>query len=223
MKTIVLSLGGSVVHPGKINLNFLKDFKKLVMRSKSKFIIIVGGGVICRDYINAAKKLSKCRDRDCDWIGIRSTELNAELVRSMFSDVTTDTIQPDYTIKRKIPFKKVLVGCGYIPGHSSDWDAVNYAIKYDAKEIINMSNIEYVYDKDPNKFKNVKKLDKISWKDFRKLVGNEWKAGLNMPFDPTASKLAHKKGIKVKILKGTDLRNLEKCLKGNNFKGTEVG
>ena len=220
METIVLSLGGSLVHTGEINLPFLKAFKQLILDQDKKFIIITGGGKVCRQYIAAAKVLSDPPNRALDWIGVRSTELNAELVRSMFCDITTDTIQPDYT--KKMRFKKVLVGCGLVPGTSTDFDAVMYAHNYGAKTVINLSNIEYVYDKDPNKFKDARKIESISWKDFRKIVGNKWLAGGNFPFDPIASKKAEQLKLKVIILKGDDLKNLEACLNRKPFKGTVI-
>lgn len=48
-KTIVISLGGSIISPefGKIDINFLKKFRKLILKflkKRFKFIIIVGGG-----------------------------------------------------------------------------------------------------------------------------------------------------------------------------------
>ena len=44
------------------------------------------------------------------------------------------------------------------------------------------------FQADPRKDKNAKPIDKITWTDFRKLVGDEWIPGMNAPFDPVASK-----------------------------------
>ena len=55
------------------------------------------------------------------------------------------------------------------------------------KTIINMSNIDYVYDKDPKKNKDAKKIKNIFWRRYRKISGNKWEAGLNKPFDPIAA------------------------------------
>jgi len=87
--------------------------------------------------------------------------------------------------------------------------------------IINMSNVDYVYDKDPRKHKNTKKIRNICWKHFRKLNGNKWKAGLNAPFDPIASKESEKSKLKVTII-GKDLKNFENLLNGKEFRGTVV-
>ena len=110
---------------------------------------------------------------------------------------------------------------GWKPGWSTDYDAVLLAKNFGVSEIINMSNIDYVYDKDPKKFKDAKKIEKTSWKDYTNLVGNKWKAGMNVPFDPIAAKEAQKSGMKVCII-GKDLENLENLLNGKKFKGTVI-
>jgi len=58
-KVIVLSLGGSLIIPDKINISYLKQLKKIIMQNtkKYKFIIVCGGGGIARKYISALKKI----------------------------------------------------------------------------------------------------------------------------------------------------------------------
>ena len=85
------------------------------------------------------------------------------------------------------------------------------------EEIINMSNVNYVYDKAPRKHRDAKKIESIRWKNFTKLVGSKWKAGMHAPFDPVAAKEAEKSKLKVYII-GRDLRNLENLLNGKKFK-----
>jgi len=48
---------------------------------------------------------------------------------------------------------------GWKPGWSTDYDAVIMAKNISADAIINMSNIDYVYDSDPKKNRNAKKLN----------------------------------------------------------------
>ena len=84
-----------------------------------------------------------------------------------------------------------------------------------------MSNVDYVYDKDPNKNKNAMKIGRISWQNYTKLISHKWKAGMNVPFDPVAANEAKKSGIKVSII-GNDLKNLENLLDGKQFKGTLI-
>ncbi|GAG25334.1 unnamed protein product, partial [marine sediment metagenome] len=122
----------------------------------------------------------------------------------------------------KINFKKkILFAGGWKPGWSTDYDAVLLAKNLCVNEIINITNTDYVYDKDPNKFKDAKPIKEISWKKFRKLVGDRWKAGLCMPFDPIAVKEAEKLKLKVIVL-GKDLKNLKNFLNNKKFEGTII-
>ena len=93
---------------------------------------------------------------------------------------------------------------------------------YGARQIINLSNIDFVYTKDPRKFKGAKKITATSWKNFRKIVGNKWDPGKNLPFDPTAAKLAERLKLKVIIANGKNLKNLQRILQGKKFQGTTI-
>ena len=85
-----------------------------------------------------------------------------------------------------------------------------------------MTNVDQVYNKDPNKFPDAKAITDISWAEYRKMVGDVWKPGMNAPFDPIASKLAQELHINVKILNGKNLKNLALALDGTPFKGTTI-
>ncbi len=221
---IIVSLGGSLIVPEEIDISFLKSFRELILKHTKlgkKFILITGGGKTCRKYQKAASEIRQLDEEDLDWLGIHSTRLNAHLVRTIFRDIAHPVIVKDPT--KKESFKEsVLVAAGWKPGCSTDFDAVLLAKTYNAKKLVNLTNIEYVYDKDPKKFPDAKKIEKISWKDFRKIVGNEWDPGLNLPFDPVASKEAQKLGLEVAIMKGSDLENFEDYIEGKAFKGTII-
>jgi uridylate kinase len=123
----------------------------------------------------------------------------------------------------KIDFKKkILLAAGWKPGCSTDYDAVLLAENFGIKKLVNLTNIDYVYDKDPRKFKDAKKIEKISWKDFIKIVGDKWDPGLNAPFDPIASKESEKIGLEVAIINGKNLNNFEKYLNDEQFIGTII-
>ena len=114
------------------------------------------------------------------------------------------------------------VGRGWMPGRSTDDDAVRLANAYRANYVINLFDQDFAYTKDPRKFKDAKKIESISWADFRKIVGNKWDPGKNVPFDPTAAKFAQKLKLKVIIANGKNLKNLQNILKGKKFKGTMI-
>lgn len=223
-ETFIISLGGSLVVPNEIDIIFLKKFRKIIIdkiKKGNRFIIVTGGGDVARKYQNAAKKITKVTAKDLDWVGIAATKINAELVRVMFSDYAYKEIitNPNIFIKTN---KKILIGSGWVPGFSSDKDAVLLAKTYGAKIVINMSNIPYVYTADPNKIKSAKPIKDMSWKEFLDLTGRKWKPGAHVPFDPKASKFAQKNGMKVIITKGTDTSNLLKILANKPAKGTII-
>ena len=222
-KIIVLSLGGSLIVPDKIDFDFLKNFKKTIekyIKKRYKFVIYCGGGKLARNLQQAASKTKNLSNKDLDWIGIHATKINAKLVKSLFKNNAENFIVENPN--KRINFKKsVLIAAGWLPGWSTDYDAVLLAKNLDVKEIVNMSNVDYVYDKDPNKNKNAKKIEKINWQNYSKLVSNKWKAGMNVPFDPVAAREAKKSKMKVYII-GRDLRNLENLLDGKKFKGTVI-
>jgi len=221
METIIISLGGSVICPQEIDVSFIKNFIKVILETKNKkFIIICGGGRICRQYQDAARKGGVILRKYLDWIGIKASVLNAELVRSMFQKKAYEKIiqDPNEIIRTN---KKIILGAGHKPGSSTDLIAVKMGCRFTAKKIINISNVDYAYSKDPNKHLDAKKIKQISWKDFRKLVGNRWKPGLNMPFDPIASIKAEKSKLNV-IITGKNISNLKNILQDKKFKGTII-
>jgi uridylate kinase len=224
----VLSLGGSIVAPEGVDEAFLKDFVELIRSfieadEKRRFIFVVGGGGPARKWQRAYRAVSgnAANDEVADWIGVMATRLNAQLVRAVMGewcaqDVVTDPTQVDPLTGR------VLVAAGWKPGFSSDYDAVLLAERFQADAVINLSNIEKVYTDDPKKNPNAKPIDRISWADFRAMVGDEWTPGKNVPFDPVASRHAAKIGLKVICAAGKDLENLKKILSGAEFTGTTI-
>jgi uridylate kinase len=225
----VISLGGSIVAPDGVDEGFLKDFVG-VIRSfieadpNRRFIFVVGGGGPARSWQKAYRQVcgGGAKDEEADWIGVMATRLNAQLVKAVMSewcsqDVVTNPTQVDPLTGR------VLVAAGWKPGFSTDYDAVLLAERFQADVVINLSNIEKVYTADPKTNSDARPIDKISWPDFRALVGDEWVPGKNVPFDPVASRHAARIGLKVICAAGKNLENLKNILSGKDFTGTTIG
>lgn len=224
---IVISVGGSLVVPnGGINTGFLRGLNAFVRKQLSggarQFFLVIGGGATARHYRDAGEEVighELTRD-DLDWLGIHATKLNAHLVRTIFRDIAHPYVLKHYEIIRKV-IEPVIVAAGWKPGWSTDYDALLLCEDYHVRTVINLSNVDRVYDKDPNKFPNAKAFDKMSWDDLRKLVGDEWVPGMHAPFDPVAAQKAQELGIKVVVI-GPDFDNLEKYFLGKKFVGTII-
>ncbi len=228
MDLTVLSVGGSIIAPDKVDYEFLSAFKSAIKsyldeNKERKLIFVTGGGAPARIYQEAYRNV--CGDADSslqDWLGIKATHLNGTLLRAIFSEYTEDELVTDPT--KDIPFSgRILVAAGWKPGFSTDTDAVYLAEKFGGKLVVNLSNIAKVYTDDPRKNPEAKPIDRISWKDFRAMVGDEWVPGKNTPFDPIASKIAEKDGMKVICADGRNIDNLMKILRGEDFFGTVIG
>ncbi|MDO8583306.1 MAG: UMP kinase [bacterium] len=227
---IIISVGGSLVVPnGGIDTTFLSNFNRFIREQLAKnpnrqFFLVIGGGATARHYRDAGRSVlgHELSPDDLDWLGIHATKLNAHLVRTIFRDVAHPYILKHYEIIRKVS-ERVIVAAGWKPGWSTDFDAVLLCEDYGVKTVINLSNIDKVYDKDPRKFPDAKSFDKISWVDFRKIVGDEWVPGINAPFDPVAAKKAQELGIKVVVMDGMKVENLENYFNKKKFVGTVIG
>lgn len=226
---IVISVGGSLIVPNSgVNTKFLKELNTFIRAQLAKnpnrqFFLVSGGGAIARHYRDAGREVlghDLTRD-DLDYLGIHATKLNAHLIRTVFRDIAHPYILKHYEIIRKVR-EPVVVAAGWKPGWSTDYCALLVCEDYDVGQVINMSNIKQVYDKDPKKFPDAKPIDKISWADFRKIVGDDWTPGLNAPFDPIAAKKAEELGTKVVVLHGEDFKNLDNYFTGKDFVGTVI-
>ncbi|MEK6968371.1 MAG: UMP kinase [Nanoarchaeota archaeon] len=217
---IVISLGGSVINPSKPDISHIEEFAGILRKNPSKFIIFVGGGGLARDFQKIASKNMEASHELLDELGIIATKINAELLKAKFGDIADKNLILDPNKKLMLK-RKVAVGGGWKPGASTDDCAVRCAAANNIRTIVNISNTTHIYDKHPRKHMDAKPLTRTTWKVIQSLVGTEWIPGLNMPFDPIATKLAAKKKMKMVFL-GPSLKNFSNYLSGKEFEGTVV-
>lgn len=228
-KRFILSLGGSLIVPnGGIDIKFLKKFEEYIRKKVAqgcRFFIVTGGGATCRHYRDAAagvcgKKITK---DDLDWLGVHATRLNGHLMRTIFRDIAYKYFIKHYDmIDKKALDYKVVIGVGWKPSWSTDYDAVLLAQDYSIDKVINLTSIDMVYDKDPAKFKDAKPIKKMSWSKLLGVTDQKFTPGMNTPFDPVASKLAKEIGLKVIICNGRNLENLDNIIEEKKFVGTVI-
>lgn len=224
----VLDFGGSIVAPDDVDSTFIKEFKEFLKRwleekEDNKAIIVIGGGAPARKYQKAYKEIvTKHQNNEADWIGIMATRINAQLIKAVFSEYCPDPVVTDPTAPRSFN-GKVMVAAGWKPGWSTDYDAVVLAEKFGADTLYNLSNIAKVYTDDPKKNPDAKPLDYINWDDYKKMAGDEWTPGKNVPFDPVATNKAAELNLQVIAAAGKDLENLKKIFDGDEFEGTVIG
>ncbi len=224
-KVIVLSLGGSLIIPDKVDVNYLKNFKKAILRNtkKYKFIIVCGGGSIARKYISALKEIG-LDEKFQSFSGISATRMNARFMNYFFK------INPEYGIPhtqkilRKYVKKMDVIFCGaleYKPRQTSDSTAAGIARQF-RTIFINLTNVKGLHNKNPLKYKDAKFIPEISWKGFYKLANAEkYHPGQHFVLDQTAAKIILEEKIPTYII-GKDIKQLDNLLKGKKFIGTKI-
>ena len=214
--------------PDAVDTDFVRRFRETALRfldggSNRKLILVVGGGAPARRYQQAYRELADAPDAvEQDWIGIYATYLNGRLLKAVFAAECRDDLVTDPSAE--IPFSgRVLVAAGWKPGFSTDYDAVLLAERFGGRRVINLSNIRKVHTADPKTNPDAEPVDSMSWKDFRRIVGDEWSPGSNLPFDPVAAKKSQELGLTVVVAEGGNLENTEAILLGKDFEGTVIG
>lgn len=227
---IVVALGGSIVVSKKIQVDYLKRFRRFIeerINRGDKFIIVVGGGTIARNYQSAASDIVDLTNEDKDWIGIHSTRLNAHFLRTIFySHAYPVVLDSPYKKINKSNLKKysLFIASGWRPGWSTDTVAFLLAKRFVSKKVLVATKVSYVYESDVSVNKKAKPFKKLSWSQYKKLLpSDKWIPGMKAPVDPVAAKFASENKIACLLFRGTNIENLEKVLEGKDFQGTIIG
>lgn len=220
-KRIVIKLSGKIF--GIDNAKVLKDYAEFLVKISKTFqpIVIAGGGNIARHYISHARS-SGADESTLDELGIEISRLNAKLLiyalkNKAYSHPPT-TLQE---VRHAVDDGLIVVAGGLHPGQSTNGTAALIAEKVQAEQFLNATDVDGVYDKDPNKFKNAKKFRRIDLKNLKNmLVHEDSVAGGYDLMDIVALKIIERSKIKTRILKATP-KNIENAIKGGNI-GTEI-
>jgi uridylate kinase len=222
MESIVISIGGSVILSDNIDNQFFYEFKKIIKKisKKYKIFIVVGGGKTARDYINLGRKLN-LNENVLDIFGILVTRINAKFLDIILNNTNSEI--PETTNDALNLKKKIVVMGGTIPGHSTDYVGSKLAQKSKSKKLIIATNVDGVYDKDPNKYKNARKIREITAKELISKYGTKWQsAGSNVIIDGPALRIIENNNILTYVLNGKKLNELEKAINNEKFNGTII-
>ncbi|MBI2111748.1 MAG: UMP kinase [Nitrosarchaeum sp.] len=220
-KRVVIKLSGRIF--GMDNAKMLKDYASFLVKISKicQPIIIAGGGNIARHYIAHARS-SGADESTLDELGIEISRLNAKLLiyalkNKAYSHPPT-TLQE---VRHAVDDGLIVVTGGLHPGQSTNGTAALIAEKINAEQFLNATDVDGVYDRDPNKFKNAKKFKRIELKNLRNmLVHEDSLAGGYDLMDIVALKIIERSKIKTRILQA-DIKTLEKAIKGMDV-GTEI-
>ena len=220
-KRIVIKFSGRIF--GVENIKLLKDYARFLVKISKSYqpIIIAGGGKIARHYISHARS-SGADESTLDELGIEISRLNAKLLIYALKDKAYP--HPPTSLKEAknaVDSGLIVVAGGLNPGQSTNGAAALIAEKTNAIQFLNATDVDGIYDSDPNKNKRAKKFKRIEIKKLRSmLVHEDSVAGGYDLMDIVALKIIERSKIKTRVI-GSNIKTLEKAIKGLNV-GTEI-
>ncbi len=222
MNSIVISIGGSVLISDDVDFSYYNKLSNLIKKFSKKYktYVVVGGGKTARRYINLGRYIG-LEEKELDEIGIEATRLNAKFLSLIVKDSNKKI--PSSTDEAKKLENSIVIMGGTIPGHSTDLVGAELACKTKASKYIIATNVDGIYTKDPDKFKDAKKIDEIKIEKLIEKYGVKWnKAGKNMVVDGPALDMIYRKNISTFVLNGKKLNELENALNNKPFNGTKI-
>ena len=221
---IIVRVGGSVVgsplDASLINryITLLKDFKN----QGHKVAAVVGGGSLARDFIKVAACLG-LKEQRRDWVAIHVSRLFAQLFVLGLGDAGYGTVPVTLDEAEKcMSSGKIVVMGGLRPGMTTDTVAALVGERVQADLLVKGSNVDGVYTKDPRKFCDAQKLDRLKFEDLVDLFDEKrHKAGINQVIDPEAVRILSKIRLKTVVVDGYDTANLVFAVEGRQV-GTVI-
>lgn len=221
---IVIRVGGSVIASptnSKLINQYVELFKKL-RRNGYKIITVVGGGTLAREFIETASQLD-LNEKAQDWLAIHISRLYAllfklKLGKNGAEDIPTSISEAVEALKKG----KIVVMGGLKPGMTTDTVAAHIAQKTKAQLLVKATDQDGIYNKDPRKHKDAKKLDKTTYHNLTQLFEqSRHKAGIHQILDPVAVKILQKTNIKTIIVNGYNPKNIQHAIEGKEV-GTTI-
>ena len=214
---ITFSLGGSIINPGQIDVNFLEKFAKVIKEliPQYKFMIVCGGGKVARDYIHALPQ--GLTEGERDYMGIAATWLNAELLTYYFKGVTAAILPKTVEdLMQQLQHFDVGLSGGFLPAVKTDEDAAIVADLFGSPILINVTNVDGIYDKYPKNNPDAKKFLKLSYNEFYEVISPlSLGAGSNAPFTLIAAKICERSNIRI-IICPKEIDKIQQAIEGVN-------
>ncbi len=214
-KILVIKLTGKIFDEEKLLKKYIELFDKLV--EKYRLVLIAGGGLLARKYIEKARKIGIDSNYWLDIIGIIASRLNSYLLISGLEKHTyPNPITSLEELLEKIRLARIVVAGGLIPNQSTASVALEFAEALDVKEIIDVSAVDHVYDKDPRRYSNAKKYTEIKASELIEILKQKNLPGEYALIDIRALEIAIRSKIKIYLTFFKEPENIFKILRGEN-------
>jgi len=224
MKTLVISLGGSVLVPDLGN-HRIREYSHVLQKigEKHRIFVVTGGGGEARRYIDAARA-SGADEGTADEIGIMVTRLNAFLLVTGLGRAAYPNIAHDQTEAMEYAESgKIVVMGGVTPAQTTDAVAAVLAERTSADLLVNLTSVDAIYSADPNTDLQAKRYSHLTPGRLAEIVGNtDLRAGSNNVMDPVAVRIISRSRIPLLVIDGRTPDNLYEAIVQGKHAGTIV-
>lgn len=185
--------------------------------------IVVGGGTIAREYIEAARAL-KANEIELDQIGIDITRLNARLLIAGLSNDAV--VRPAHTYeeaKQQLIRSGISVLGGTCPAQTTDAVSAAFAEFVEADLLVFATSVSGVYTDDPNEVADATKFDRLTPAELLSVVSDlEMNAGSPSPVDALAAKVIQRSGMRAIVIDGNDPNDVLEAIRTGSHEGTDI-
>ena len=222
-KILVIKLSGSVFN-FKTTSKSLKEYAQVLLDIQTKVqpVVVSGGGIIARHYVNLARSLGS-DESSLDEMGIEISRLNAMLLSAALGDSVYPVIPSNLEeISIACQSGKIIVSGGLHPGQSTNATAALICEKIKADRFLNATDVDGIYDSDPKKNKKAKMFKEITIKKCLDLLNNEsTQAGNYELMDIVAMKVIERSKIPTYVIK-SDPKIIRNLIMKNRQTGTKI-
>lgn len=222
-KILVIKLSGSVFN-FKTTSKSLKEYAQVLLDIQTKVqpVVVSGGGIIARNYVNLARSLGS-DESSLDEMGIEISRLNAMLLSAALGDSVYPVIPSNLEeISIACQSGKIIVSGGLHPGQSTNATAALICEKIKADRFLNATDVDGIYDSDPKKNKKAKMFKEITIKKCLDLLNNEsTQAGNYELMDIVAMKVIERSKIPTYVIK-SDPKIIRNLIMKNRQTGTKI-
>ncbi|MFX0022832.1 MAG: UMP kinase [Candidatus Hermodarchaeota archaeon] len=219
----VIKIGGSLLFTeGKVlDITKIQSFCQIFKKSNNSNtnVIVCGGGMIARDYINAVRSFYG-NEALCDLFGIELSRINSKLLIASFDDFAYPLVPKSMEeLSMALLFNKIIIMGGLQPGQSTTSVALEVSEFINAEELIILTDVDGIYDKDPKKFDDAKLLKSLTYKELHEIIldssgDKQAAAGEYRIFDAVSLQILKRSNIKTVIMSGKNLIEFEKYWNG---------
>jgi len=221
-KRVVIKLSGSIFSQDA-NRDSIKKYAEMLndISNRVQPIVITGGGKIARHYINLARSLGS-DEANLDIMGIEVSRLNAKLLIVALGDQAYPQVPKNLEeVAIAVASSKIVIAGGLHPGQSTNATSALIAETSKASSFVNATDVDGIYDSDPNTNTNAKLFKEITVNECMEILRVESSmAGTYDLMDIIALKVIERSKIPTRVVR-SDISNIRDVVNGKDI-GTKI-